>query len=68
MINKHAVYKHKTPYKGPFVITQCWTNGTVTLQYGAIKIRYNIRHINLYKSDTNVEDINPENMCDDVNI
>ena len=41
----------------PFVITQCWTNDTVTLQYGRIKIGYNIRHIKPYKSDTNVEDI-----------
>ena len=55
-------------YKGPFVITWCWTNGTVTLQYGPEQIRYNIRQIKPYKSDTNVEDINPENMCDDFNI
>ena len=50
------------------MITQCWTNGTVTLQCGAIKIRYNILRINPYTSDTNVEDINPENIYDDVNI
>ena len=29
---------------------------------------HNIRRINPYKSDTNVEDINPKNMWDDVNI
>ena len=61
MLNNHAAYKHETPYKGPFVIKQCWTNGTVTVQCGAIKIRYNICRINPYTSDTNVEDINPEN-------
>ena len=42
------------------MINQCWTNGTVPLQCGAIKIRYNISHIKSYTSDTNVEDINPE--------
>ena len=31
----HTAYKYKTPYKGPFVITQCFTNATVKLQYGA---------------------------------
>ena len=56
------------PYTGPFVITQCFNNGTVNLQCGAIQNKYNIRCINLYKSDTNVEDINRENMPDDVNI
>ena len=32
------------------------------------KNRYNIRRIKPYKSDTNVEDINPENVYVDVNI
>ena len=68
MINNHAAYKYETPYKGPFVITQCWTNGTVTLQYGPTKIRYNIGRNNPYTSDTNNEDITPENMYDDVRI
>ena len=40
----------------------------VTLQYDAIKIRHNIRRIKPYKPDTRVEDINPKNMYDDVNI
>ena len=56
------------PYKGPFEIKTCWTNSTVTLQCGTIQIRHNIRRINPYKSGTNIEDINPENMCDDINI
>ena len=29
---------------------------------------YNIRCIKPYKSDTKIEDINPKNMSDDVNI
>ena len=40
----------------------------VTLYYGINKIRYNKRQIKPYASDTNVEDMNPENMCDDFNI
>ena len=35
MITKHNAYKYETPYMVPFVITQCFTNGTVNLQYGA---------------------------------
>ena len=68
MITNNDAYKYETPYKGPFLITKCWTNVTVTLQYGAIKIRHNIICIKPYTSDTNVEDIIPENMYDDVNI
>ena len=37
------------------MITQCWTNGTVTLQYGEIEIWLNIRHIKSYISDMYVE-------------
>ena len=68
MINNHAAYKYKTPYKGTFVIKRCFTNGMVKLQYGATEIRYNIRRIKPYKYDTNVEYINPENMYDNVNV
>ena len=57
MLTNNAAYKYETPYKGPFVITQCWTNSTVTLQCGMIQISHNIRRIGLYTSDTNVEDI-----------
>ena len=39
------------------MIIQCWTNGTVILQYGTIKVRHNIRRIKPYISDTNIEDI-----------
>ena len=31
MLTKHTAYKFETPYKGPFVITQCFTNITVKL-------------------------------------
>ena len=34
MFAKYNTYKYETPYNGPFVITQCFTNGTVNLQYG----------------------------------
>ena len=68
MLGNHSACKYKTPYKGLFLITHCWTNDTVLLKYGAIKIRYNIHRIKPYKYDTNAEYINPENMCDDVNI
>ena len=58
----------ETPYKGPFEIKTCWTNGTVTLKCGPIQIRYNIRRINPYKPDINVEHINHKNVCDNVKI
>ena len=58
----------ETPYKGQFAIKPCWTNCTVTLQCGPIQIRHTIGRIKPYKSGTKVEDINPEHMCDDVNI
>ena len=57
MLNNNSAYKYETTYKVSFVITQCWTNGTVLLHCGAIKIRYNICFIKPYTSDTNVEDI-----------
>ena len=58
MLNNHAAYKYETSFKVPFVISQCFTNGVVNLQYGLIQIRHNIRLINPYKYDTNFEDIN----------
>ena len=61
MLDSNSAYKHETPYKGTFVITKCWNTGTVTLQCGATKIRYNIFHIKPYKFDTNIEDINLKN-------
>ena len=68
MLHNHALYKYKTPHRVPFVITQCFTNGTAMLQYGETEIRYNIRRIKPYKSDTKIEDFNSINMDDAVNI
>ena len=68
MLTNHTVYKYETPYKGPFVVTQCFTNGTINLQYGATQIKHNIRRINLYKLDTKVEYFNSKNMSDEVNV
>ena len=45
MITYHTACINKTPYKFPFVITQCFTNGTVNLQYGPNKIRHNVCRI-----------------------
>ena len=68
MIAKHTAYTYETPYKGPFVITQCFPNGTVNLKCGAIKIKYNIRRIKPYKSDITVEDSNSKDMSDYIRI
>ena len=54
MLTNHSAYKYETPYKVPFLITQCWTNITFTLQYGPKNIRYDIHWIKTYKSDTSV--------------
>ena len=65
MLINNANLKYKYPYIGTFDITQCYTNGTVTLQYSAIKIRYNIGSTKPYTSDTNVEDFITEKDFDD---
>ena len=57
MLANNAACKHETPYEGPFLITQCCTNSTVTLQYCLVQISHNILQIYPYISDTNVEDI-----------
>ena len=31
ILNTHTEYKYDTPYKGPFVITERFTNSTVNL-------------------------------------
>ena len=68
MLKNHAAYKYETTFKVLSMITHCWTSGTVTLQYGPTKIRYNIRRIKPNTYDTNVEDITPGNIYNDVNI
>ena len=55
MINNHAAYKYKFLYKGPFVITQFCTNGTVIFQSGTENIKYKIRRIKPHTSDTKLE-------------
>ena len=57
MLDNHVEYKYKTPYKGPFFITQCLTNDMVTVEWGEKIIRYIIRLIEQHTSDTNIEDI-----------
>ena len=68
MLNNHSEYRYETPYKGTFVITHWFINGKVNLQYVPTKIRYNIRRIKPYTSDTNIEDISSKNMSDHYNI
>ena len=68
MLDNYSAYKYKTPYKVPFLITRCWTDGMVTIQYGLIKIRHIIRRVKPYNYDRNVEYINPKNMRDGFNI
>ena len=51
---------------GPFVITHCFTNVPVKLQFSATQITYNISRIKPYKSDTKVEDYSSKNMSNDV--
>ena len=50
MITNDSAYKYVTPHNGLFVITQWYTNGTVTLHCGLIKvdiIYVGLSHINL---------------------
>ena len=68
MFTDHNAYKYETPYKVPFVVTQCFINGTPMLEYCPTKIRHNIRRIKPYKSDTKVEDFISKNISDDVSI
>ena len=68
MLTNQTAYKYETLYKVSLVITHCFTNGTVNFHNSATQITYNIRHINLYKSDTKVEDSSSKNMSDDVSI
>ena len=55
ILNNHTAYKYETQYKGPFMITHCFTNGMVNLQCSAVKINYNIRRIKPYTYDTKID-------------
>ena len=68
MLTNNTAYKYETPYKGPLVITQCFTKGAVSLQFCAVKIKKNIRTFKTYKYDTKVDNFSLKNMSDDVNI
>ena len=68
MLNNHNAYKYETPYKDPFVITQCFTNGAVLLKCGATISRYNIHRIKPYKYYTKFDNFSLKNMADNVNI
>ena len=53
MVGNNAAYKYEIPCKGPFVITQCLTNVTVTLQCDTIKldiIYVALDHINMIQT------------------
>ena len=53
MIDNNYDFKCETSYKVPFDITQCWTNGMVTLNRGAIKlgiIYVALSHMNLIQT------------------
>ena len=66
MLARNTANKYNTPYTGPFVITRCLNNGTVSLKIGAPDIRYNICHNYPYILDTKVE--YSINMYDNFNI
>ena len=55
ILSNDTAFKDEIPYNGPFEITQCWTNGTVTLHAGVINNSYIIGYINPYKYDTNLD-------------
>ena len=50
MVRRNQDYKHETKFKGLYEIIQAWTNGTVTIQRGAVTSRINIRCIKPYQN------------------
>ena len=68
MIDNYAAYKYETPYKGPFLITQCWTNGMATVQYGEAKIRYTIQCIKPYTYDKTLKILTPKLNIDNITL
>ena len=49
MLENHHANKYEQPYKGPYLVTQVNTNGTVHLKIGAVMDTMNIRRIHPYK-------------------
>ena len=50
MLENHLANKYEQPYKGPYLVMQVNTNGTVHLKIGAVTDTVNIRHIHPYKT------------------
>ena len=44
MVRRNQAYKYKTQFQGLYEIIQMWTNGTVTIQTGAVTARLNRDH------------------------
>ena len=49
MLENHRANKYEQPYKGPYLVMQINTNGTVHLKIGAVMDTVNIRHIHPFK-------------------
>ena len=49
MLENHHANKYEQPYKGPCLIMQINTNGTVHLKIGAVTDTMNIIHIHPFK-------------------
>ena len=49
MLENHCTNKYEQPYKGPYLVMQVNTNGTVHLKIGAVADTMNIRCIHPYK-------------------
>ena len=52
LLERHQARKMERPYDGPYVITNVYTNGTVTIKKGAVYQRHNIRRIHPYHEFT----------------
>ena len=49
MLENHCANKYEQPYKGPYLVMQINTNGTVHLKIGAVTDTVNIRCIHPFK-------------------
>ena len=50
MLENHRANKNEQPYKGPYLIMQINTNGTVHLKIGVVTVTVNIIHIHPFKT------------------
>ena len=48
LVRNKKANKYEEPYVGPYPITQVWTNGNVTILWGTVQERINIRCIKAY--------------------